>query len=277
VFVRQALSRLSYSPASSGTRIEPRSPPSERGVLPLRQSLNGASPSISGSEIDATAAPLSRSAQAERRCPSHSPTLRPWIAVHRMHMSKRTSSYVEGPWSPTSDARLPNWHAKARHKSLALFSTPQRAEDFLSQAGPRFDLELVQAEHHPSVSISSIRLRNDEGDPLGRPRVELYAANLLAYQPLSESSHVAGLARFVPARQRRRGFDRIGKERTGVDYHQHRLVSMPQRRIAQTSNVRKRSEGISPSGSLVLTAKHDGNYEASISEAGGTGSTTRAR
>jgi hypothetical protein len=105
VFVRQVLSRLSYSPASSGTRIEPRSPRSERGVLPLRRSRNAASPSISGSEIDATAAPLSRSAPAERCCPSHSPTLRPWTAVHPVHKSERTPSYVEEPWSPTSHAR----------------------------------------------------------------------------------------------------------------------------------------------------------------------------
>ena len=44
LFVRQALSRLSYSPVSSdpGQGVEPRSPRSERGVLPVRRSRSAA-------------------------------------------------------------------------------------------------------------------------------------------------------------------------------------------------------------------------------------------
>ena len=48
LFVRQALSRLSYSPLSDpGQGVEPRSPRSERGVLPVRRSRSDcrASPS----------------------------------------------------------------------------------------------------------------------------------------------------------------------------------------------------------------------------------------
>ena len=41
LFVRQALSPLSYSPVSNpGQGVEPRSPRSERGVLPVRRSRN---------------------------------------------------------------------------------------------------------------------------------------------------------------------------------------------------------------------------------------------
>jgi hypothetical protein len=46
----------------------------------------------------------------------------------------------------------------------------------------------------------------------------------------------------VPARQRRGGLGRFEKERMGVDSHDHRLVVMPGRRIAQTYFVGKRSE-----------------------------------
>ena len=50
---------------------------------------------------------------------------------------------------------------------------PRTARTFLSQAGPRFDLDLVQAEHHLSGPIFLFAFQNEEGDPLGRPRAEL--------------------------------------------------------------------------------------------------------
>jgi len=39
--------------------------------------------------------------QAERCCPSHSPTLRPWIAGRRMRYPGWSTSYVEELWSPS--------------------------------------------------------------------------------------------------------------------------------------------------------------------------------
>ena len=56
-------------------------------------------------------------------------------------------SYVEELWSPSLNAVSEKLHAKADANSKRAFqrTTPRV---FLSQAGPRFDLELVQAEHH---------------------------------------------------------------------------------------------------------------------------------
>ena len=58
--------------------------------------------------------------------------------------------------------------AKAHAYSPAQF--PRHAPRvFLSQAGPRFDLELVQAEHHLWFRRWLIASENDEGDPVGSP------------------------------------------------------------------------------------------------------------
>jgi hypothetical protein len=63
LFVRQALCALELLAQSApGQGIEPRSPRSERGVLPIRRSRN---------------------AMCERSCLCHSPTLRPWITARR--------------------------------------------------------------------------------------------------------------------------------------------------------------------------------------------------
>ncbi len=49
LFVRQALSRLSYSPVvDPGQGVEPRSPRSERGVLPVRRSRSARATAVSG-------------------------------------------------------------------------------------------------------------------------------------------------------------------------------------------------------------------------------------
>jgi len=43
------------------------------------------------------------------------------------------------------------------------------AEVFLSQAGPRFDLELFQAEHHLLVDVVSGRLPTKKATRFGSP------------------------------------------------------------------------------------------------------------
>jgi hypothetical protein len=81
---------------------------------------------------------------------------------------RRASSYVEGRWSPIMARQLIKPHAKAQRIFLAQF--PARStEIFLSQAGPRFDLELGQAEHHLGSDVDVCAFRNKEGDPLGSP------------------------------------------------------------------------------------------------------------
>ena len=79
-------------------------------------------------------------------CPCHSPTLRPWIAG-RVRARPRDDVIVEGLWSPSLVRTVRNSQAKA-HANVRAIPAPSARAVFLSQAGPRFVLELVQAEHH---------------------------------------------------------------------------------------------------------------------------------
>jgi hypothetical protein len=91
--------------------------------------------------------PMSRTGEAERCFPSHSPILRPWIAHRRCAHPKRSTSYVEELWSPTIERLAVKRMLKHTRLSSAIYQR-QALRVFLSQAEPRFDLELVQAEHH---------------------------------------------------------------------------------------------------------------------------------
>ena len=101
-----------------------------------------------------------------------------------------TTSYVEELWSPYPRDQ----HAISRQKQTIirrvhfLRATPRV---FLSQAGPRFDLDLVQAGHHLLVCCRRGALTNKKATPLGRPRLACYAASRLARMPPSEGYDVA--------------------------------------------------------------------------------------
>src|SRR4051794_21315111 len=71
-------------------------------------------------------------AKADRCFPSHSPTLRPWIAGRSSIGAADPSSDVEGCWSP------------ALLRACA-------EEPFSLRRGLNSELELLQAEHHPFV------------------------------------------------------------------------------------------------------------------------------
>jgi hypothetical protein len=95
------------------------------------------------------------------------------------------------PFDPGSPTRRPTWRGfgarclvrsqeigRLKHTLIHQRYFQHRAPRvFLSQAGPRFDLGLLQAEHHLWFRRWSIASRNDEGDPLGRPRLACYAAS----------------------------------------------------------------------------------------------------
>ena len=74
-----------------------------------------------------------------------------------------------------------------------------------------------------SPLAESIRLRNDEGDPLGRPRFDGYAARELACMPPNEGLNVPAL----PGDERRSGarairhgrFGQVGKGWMGKPLH----------------------------------------------------------
>ena len=118
-----------------GQGVEPRSPRSERGVLPVRRSRNdwSASPSTTppGASMQrrtdsrrSHASCVSPASKAERCCPSHSPTLRPWITDCRMRYPGWTASYVEELWSPSLAHITENRQAKAGAKYQHPFLSP---------------------------------------------------------------------------------------------------------------------------------------------------------
>jgi hypothetical protein len=67
---------------------------------------------------------VSPASKAERCCPSHSPTLRPWITDRRMRYPGWTTSYVEELWSPSLAHIAGNRQAKAGAKYQHPFLSP---------------------------------------------------------------------------------------------------------------------------------------------------------
>jgi hypothetical protein len=159
LFVRQALSRLSYSPAKLrdkdsnldlhvqsvvSFRLDDPGPAlSSPSTVPLGRSTQ------QRAALRATNL-LSRSTRSRTMfsepltCPS---TLDRPPAVA---LTARWPSYVEELWSPTLER---SWAQSV----------------FLSQAGPRVCLDLLQAVHHLSVSFVHFCFQNEEGDPFGSP------------------------------------------------------------------------------------------------------------
>ena len=74
---------------------------------------------------------MTRPAEAERCFPSHSPTLRPWIANRRV----RLSSYVEGLWSPIPERLSGKAHAKAHAPIPAPFRALSAERSFSLRRG----------------------------------------------------------------------------------------------------------------------------------------------
>jgi hypothetical protein len=88
--------------------------------------------------------------------------------LDRRFLYNRTSSYVEELWSPIPCSPAGNAQAKADAYSPMDFQRTA-TEIFLSQAGPRFDLELFQAEHHLLVDVVSGRLPTKKATRFGSP------------------------------------------------------------------------------------------------------------
>jgi hypothetical protein len=140
--------------------------------------------------------------------------------------ARRSPSYVEGFWSPFLD----HWRINRTLKHTLLlsrsFSAP--AENLSLSGGASISIERLF-----KLSITSglnwlIASRNNEGDPLGRPRLARYAARKLARIPPSEGQDVTGPAALIepmPARRCQRGRRRFGKEHFGFDGNQHDVVA----------------------------------------------------
>jgi hypothetical protein len=117
-----------------------------------------------------------------------------------------------------------NVHAKAGAYSTIAFPATRLQRIFLSQAGPRFDSELFQAEHHLLFEIVWPP-SNKKGDPLWVALVWLASAGRdLAQAAPSEGYDVAGAAnciRAMPARQGPDGDGRFGENFLGVGFDHH--------------------------------------------------------
>jgi hypothetical protein len=99
---------------------------------------------------------------------------------------------------------------------------------FLSQAGPRFDLELFQAEHHLLFDVVWSP-PTKKATRFGSPSSGLLsAARDLAQGAPSEGYDVTGPANLIGAMQARQSGDggrRFGEECLGVGFDQHRVVA----------------------------------------------------
>ena len=150
---------------------------------------------------------MSRPAEAERCFPCHSPTLRPWIADRRLRTLRAVAVLRGGALEPEPQTlRSEKAHAKANANCQRVF--PARAlRVFLSQAGPRFDLELSQAEHHLLGFVRGVIAFGQQKRRPGWVALVWLAMRLedLARIPPSEGEDVTGPAlriEAVPARQR---------------------------------------------------------------------------
>ena len=156
-------SRTSGPPQGASTApvrgFEPRSPPSERGVLPVGRSRNGPPlhPRPPSGNVDAAGRP----------------TRSGLFPLPMSRSARKPNDVVQAtrlPFDPGSSTagcavrcdRRPTWrgfgarasHAvpeigRLKHTRIASVNFRRTApRDFLSQAGPRFELDWFQAEHH---------------------------------------------------------------------------------------------------------------------------------
>jgi hypothetical protein len=98
-----------------------------------------------------------------------------------------TTSYVEGLWSPSLVLDSEKWQAKAHGHFHAPFNALSRRSLSLSGGAS------IRSYVFFKLGITSRSYRfgppsNDEGDPLGRPRLARNAARELACTPPSEGS-----------------------------------------------------------------------------------------
>src|SRR5437764_1919134 len=87
-------------------------------------------------------------------------------------LDRLPAPYVEGLWSPMPRTLLGNLRQK--HTLIHQRDFQRRAPRvFLSQAGPRFDLGLLQAEHHLWFRRLVDRLQKRRRRPVGSPSAGL--------------------------------------------------------------------------------------------------------
>src|SRR4051812_8128691 len=128
-----------YTKATTKNKRSGRTELLARGVEVVRSALR---PPPGTGEIDAAADRsngLSRTADAGRCFPCHSPTLRPWIAVRRPTWRGFGARVSARSWKKL--------HAKA-HAGIPAGISARRARSLSLSGGASIRSKLVQAEHH---------------------------------------------------------------------------------------------------------------------------------
>jgi len=86
--------------------------------------------------------------------------------------SPAAASYVEEHWSPALLRFPTNTQAKAELNSALNYLARKTQRDLSLSGGASIVIRASQAGHHPLVLVE-FRCKNDEGDPLGSPSLEL--------------------------------------------------------------------------------------------------------
>jgi hypothetical protein len=152
-----------------------------------------------------------------KRCfPSHSP-YSSTLDRHARLCASRRAVLRGGALEPGACALREKGIGKPGRKERVSFSARERTGPYLPQAGPRFELGLLQAEHHPLVHIGKSVTKRQRRPGWVALAASRNAAVELAHAPPDEGSAETGLARIlgdaIPAlrcRRRRRRFDKAG-------------------------------------------------------------------
>jgi hypothetical protein len=127
---------------------------------------------------------------------------------------ERTTSYVEGSWSPMLDGVTRKRRATVtRGYSRAI--QRQTVEDLSLSSGASIEFGTSQAEHHLLIVSRRSAFRNKEGDPLGRPVPAVVSRAGLAGAPRGQGEFIGVrslLVEAMPTGLGRRGLRRLGEE-----------------------------------------------------------------
>jgi hypothetical protein len=152
-------------------------------------------------------------------CPSRSPTLRPWIAANRVCTPGRSRPAWRGSGAHISTNRPKIGKLKLLDALQGPF--PARYAKMLSLSGGASNRSIASPRQASPLLFAFLhRLRNDEGDPLGRPRESRYAASFLAHAPHNEGELRAGQVergRSAGAGRDPPGLCGLGREHRGGD------------------------------------------------------------
>jgi hypothetical protein len=163
------------------------------------------------------------------------------------------------PVAHIRDGRRPTWRSLGARTSRAVLEKRRQKHTlnasvcckhaaprvFLSQAGPRFDLDLFKLSITFVLALTETLRRRKKATRLGRPRLACYAANDLARTPSSEGRDVTRrtpLAGVMPAREHRDGGRRFGWDFLGFDGGLHGFPRFALWRIDDPLDLGKRSE-----------------------------------